>query len=325
MYFSERGTKCLNCNTPLDISERYCHYCGQKNSTERANLKAYIEEFFSNFYAYDSKIRSTFRHLFTKPSFVAVQIIKGRRNTFANPFRLFLSVIIIFFLLKSTLEENNSFKINTNYEIKSSNNNIQSNTFKLYNKETINNTNFIDRLIKKIENFYKLIRNNENITAEKAIDTLKYSKDNTNIYLFNKAYLYYDLEKNKWNSILGRSFLEKRPILIFLFLPFIAIGFSIAFKKSNYNYTENLIFTYLLATVLYIKFIIDLITNQVLSFSISGITNFIFFLYFYKSLRKFYGYNRLKTIYKFVILNIVTFIMVIPVIIAMALTLYIIS
>ena len=29
-----RGTKCINCETPIDVSEKYCHACGQLNSTK---------------------------------------------------------------------------------------------------------------------------------------------------------------------------------------------------------------------------------------------------------------------------------------------------
>lgn len=53
-----RGTECLNCKTPLDFSEKYCHYCGQLNSTKKITLSDFIEEFFANFYAYDSKLRN---------------------------------------------------------------------------------------------------------------------------------------------------------------------------------------------------------------------------------------------------------------------------
>ena len=39
-----RGTECINCETPLDISEKYCHHCGQLNSTKKLEIKDFIEE-----------------------------------------------------------------------------------------------------------------------------------------------------------------------------------------------------------------------------------------------------------------------------------------
>ena len=48
-----RGTQCLNCETQLDVSEKFCHACGQLNSTKKLTIRDFIEEFFANFYAYD--------------------------------------------------------------------------------------------------------------------------------------------------------------------------------------------------------------------------------------------------------------------------------
>ena len=44
-----RGTQCQNCDTHLDISEKYCHVCGQLNSTKKLTLRDFIDEFFANF------------------------------------------------------------------------------------------------------------------------------------------------------------------------------------------------------------------------------------------------------------------------------------
>lgn len=100
-----RSDKCLNCNTPLDISERYCHHCGQLNSTKKLTLRDFFDEFFSNFYAYDSKIRNSLIYLFTKPGILPKRFIAGERTTFANPFRLFLSVSILLFITANFISE----------------------------------------------------------------------------------------------------------------------------------------------------------------------------------------------------------------------------
>ena len=54
-----RGTQCLNCETQLDVSEKFCHACGQLNSTKKLTIRDFIEEFFANFYAYDSRLRNS--------------------------------------------------------------------------------------------------------------------------------------------------------------------------------------------------------------------------------------------------------------------------
>ena len=94
-----RGTQCINCETKLDVSEKYCHACGQLNSTKKLTIRDFIEEFFANFYAYDSRLRNTFFSLFLKPGIAAREFCEGKRHHHANPFRLFLSISIILFIV----------------------------------------------------------------------------------------------------------------------------------------------------------------------------------------------------------------------------------
>ncbi|AGC76991.1 uncharacterized protein DUF3667 [Nonlabens dokdonensis] len=94
-----RGEECLNCGTPLDIEDKYCHQCGQLNSKKQLALKDFFGEFFSNIFSYDSRIWRTIKHLLFKPGFVSKQFISGKRLSYANPFRFFLSVCIVFFLM----------------------------------------------------------------------------------------------------------------------------------------------------------------------------------------------------------------------------------
>ncbi len=102
-----RGLKCLNCNHPLDISDKYCPNCSQKNSTKRLSLKDFVDEFLANFYAYDSKVKNTIIRLFTKPGKTAKEFIDGKRLTYANPFRFYLSVSLIYFIISGLISKYN--------------------------------------------------------------------------------------------------------------------------------------------------------------------------------------------------------------------------
>lgn len=94
-----RGTSCLNCQTPLDQADAYCHQCGQLNTTKRLALKDFFSEFFTNFISYDSKLWRTITQLLTRPGFVTREYCAGKRSRYANPFRFFLTVSIVFFLI----------------------------------------------------------------------------------------------------------------------------------------------------------------------------------------------------------------------------------
>lgn len=94
-----RGEQCLNCSTPLDIADTYCHYCGQLNTTKRLALKDFFSEFFANFISYDSRLWRTITDLILRPGFVTKAYCAGKRSKYANPFRFFLTVSIVFFLI----------------------------------------------------------------------------------------------------------------------------------------------------------------------------------------------------------------------------------
>lgn len=132
-----RGNKCKNCEHPLDVSDRFCSNCGQKNTTKRLSLNDFFREFLANFYSYDSKIRKTVSSLFTKPGQAAFEFVEGKRTKYANPFRFYLSVSLTFFILSGFLSK---FNIGYNHERKITNNQNASNNkpFKGFDQDSLN-------------------------------------------------------------------------------------------------------------------------------------------------------------------------------------------
>ncbi|MDX1462214.1 MAG: DUF3667 domain-containing protein [Marinirhabdus sp.] len=102
-HFKYRGNKCLNCGQPLDLSDVYCPYCSQLNSTKQLSFYDFISEFLNSIVSYDSRLRYTVKDLLFKPGTITRRYVDGKRLRYANPFRFFLSVSIIYFLLNSTI------------------------------------------------------------------------------------------------------------------------------------------------------------------------------------------------------------------------------
>lgn len=140
-----RGVKCLNCSHPLDLSDVYCSYCGQINSTKKLSLGDFFKEFFSSIVNYDSRLRYTLKDILFKPGTITKNYVGGQRLKYANPFRFFLSVSIIYFLLQSlitTLSGSSNFvNFNNNDEpIKIENDNVVTlNNFDLPEENQIKN------------------------------------------------------------------------------------------------------------------------------------------------------------------------------------------
>lgn len=100
-----RGEKCLNCEQVLNKTDRFCPNCSQLNSTKKLHFKDLFNEFFGSLFAYDSRIMLTLRVLLFKPGKISKDYIQGKRMRYANPFRFYLSVSIVFFLLSGLLNK----------------------------------------------------------------------------------------------------------------------------------------------------------------------------------------------------------------------------
>lgn len=94
-----RGTECLNCEHPLDMSDKYCPSCSQANSTKKLTLKDFFDEFFSSLISYDSKLLKTLSALILKPGKITKDYINGKRVAYTNPYRFLLSLAIVYFLM----------------------------------------------------------------------------------------------------------------------------------------------------------------------------------------------------------------------------------
>lgn len=130
-----KGAKCLNCGHPLNLTDKYCSNCSQLNSTKQLSLKDFFDEFFSSIFTYDSRLRYTLKDLLFKPGTITRNYVDGQRLKYANPFRFFLSVSIIYFIIQgfsTNLGANNDFS-----SIK-------------FNGESINTTTNLDSILNQI-------------------------------------------------------------------------------------------------------------------------------------------------------------------------------
>jgi len=251
-----RGLKCLNCNHPLDISDKFCPNCGQKNSTKRLSLKDFVDEFLANFYAYDSKVKNTIVKLFTKPGKAAKEFIDGKRQTYANPFRFYLSVSLIYFIFSGLVtrfndetivdleqtaikkseekkQEKDSTKTNNNQldlndpkspvQINLGNNNvkIKKDTVKkqnFYTEKQIAGFGFLKRTSRKVQTYANFFDHSKTTYPPKILDSLKHEKSKWNFYLLKKTYQFKKLTEEDIN---GKNGFELFFDYLFDKLPFI--------------------------------------------------------------------------------------------------------
>ncbi|ULQ56930.1 DUF3667 domain-containing protein [Flavihumibacter rivuli] len=101
-HYQERKEKdCLNCGTIVE--GRYCHNCGQENLEPRETLWGLITHFVYDITHFDGKFFSTLKYLLFRPGFLSSEYIKGRRNSYLHPIRMYVFTSAFFFLIFFTI------------------------------------------------------------------------------------------------------------------------------------------------------------------------------------------------------------------------------
>jgi len=88
---------CLNCGTSL--SGQYCGSCGQRARSRLISLWGLIREAFGDLLELDSRLWQTLGPLIVRPGKLTQDYLLGRRARFMPPFRTYLVLSVVFFLV----------------------------------------------------------------------------------------------------------------------------------------------------------------------------------------------------------------------------------
>ena len=88
---------CQNCGAPLD--GEYCARCGQRHEPHVHTLAHFASEAFESVTHADSRLWRTIGYLLVKPGFLSREFFSGRRARYLPPFRLYLVISLLFFVV----------------------------------------------------------------------------------------------------------------------------------------------------------------------------------------------------------------------------------
>jgi hypothetical protein len=88
---------CLNCGTPL--GGQYCGQCGQRSRSRLISIWELTREAFGDLLELDSRLWRTLIPLTVRPGQLTRDYLEGRRARFMPPFRTYLVLSIVFFLV----------------------------------------------------------------------------------------------------------------------------------------------------------------------------------------------------------------------------------
>ncbi|GAA4108548.1 hypothetical protein GCM10022393_04760 [Aquimarina addita] len=241
--------------------------------------------------------------LLFKPGKISREYIDGKRVKYTNPFRFYLSISIIFFiifysthLIISENERNEPILYNS-FE--------NQDTVINYTEKQLDTMSVFGSISKRIKMYSDHYVKTETTSPDIALDSLKHKKNNYTRYLYKRAIKLTDLKDKDGSDQLLKFIFNKLPLSIFFFLPIFALTIWILYVRRPFNYMDHLIFIFHTQTLFFILFGIATIISRLFDAKIFNKIAFILFLiYLFLAMKRFYQQSVGKTIVKFLLVNI---------------------
>lgn len=328
LHLPERSEKiCLNCGTVLH--GRYCHACAQENVEPKQTLGHLLIHFFLHFTHVDTKTLRTLKYLLSKPGFLSDEYVKGRRIKYVDPLKLYMTISALLLLCLFALHKKkvvitkqthpevvayvDSIRAHTIVTNEHDDNMIQG-TVKgrkvyvyVWEDKYMHGMDYYDSLERtlpagKQPNYFYRWWNRREIKAYE-----KYNKDP------------YNANHNLWDNIylsLSKLFFISMPVFVlFLYLLFIR-------RRQEFYFIGHAIFTLHFYCIIWFFLLVGVAYKKV--FSLIGVDadNILMqalvkygallsiiggVLYLFFAMQRFYKQSKGKTLFKTIILSILTF------------------
>jgi len=95
------GTPCANCGTIT--AGNFCSHCGQRLDIQLHSVGHFLRDATEVMTHADARVWRTLLPLLTRPGFLTREYFAGRRARYLQPFRLYLILSVVFFLLSALL------------------------------------------------------------------------------------------------------------------------------------------------------------------------------------------------------------------------------
>lgn len=158
-------------------------------------------------------------------------------------------------------------------------------------------------LFSKMKFFYRSIKQDSIASFDDAVTNYGITDNWSNRKIFNasQSLLRVVQQPAAWLN----DTIAKLPFVVFLFLPLFTVFLFVVYIRKKYTYTDHLIFSFHNQSLLFILLILSFTVDAIFKWSTTGLFLLLFAVYLFKAMRRFYGQGYLKTLIKYVFLNIV--------------------
>lgn len=279
---------CLNCGAQLWPADRYCPKCGQKRlEHDEMSFNHLARESFLDYFHADSKFFGTIFHLLFKPGFLTIEFMRGKRKTYVEPFKLFLVISVVYFLLLSVSHKPEG-KESPSPVFPEQN---------LKNKKDVNDLKFSLKGVPVTRDTRDSMKREIDSTGLKAYVDRHFPEEGPFVKLFLRQAL-------KIMVTTGQSFMtvleHTASKLIFLLIPVFALLLKLVCRKSKRLYFEHLIFSMHFHAFFFLVMSLMLIVEWFFSISVP-VTLLASLVYLFIAMKRNYGFTSGKALGKFLL------------------------
>ncbi|MBB6461577.1 DUF3667 domain-containing protein [Flammeovirga kamogawensis] len=307
---------CTNCKNKLKSEDQFCSQCGQSRIDYFTSFKTILKDTLDEVFGLDSKFKHTILPFLTKPQFLTEEFLKGKRQFYVHPIRLYLFCSIVFiFIFNNIIIDKHTIKLDFDKifskeeKAQASHNDSDTETTNDFNFH-ISDTNKEDSLnTKHILKVFEFIKTSNDFSDKTIQDSLNVDKW-YQIKLIRQSHYFYD-EKG---VTFFEAVLENIPIAIMLLVPLFALYLKLLYVRKKHNfYIQHLIFSMHLHAFSLVFFSLFLIFAKI-NFISSDLFLIPIILYWLVisglMFKKFYSQNWVKTIIKIFIAYSIHIIMI---------------
>jgi hypothetical protein len=310
----EKSSYCLNCGKVLEPADNYCPNCGQENDNKRQKIGKILAELVQKFLHIDSKIAHSLPALLFKPGYLSTEYLKGKRQKHLDPVKMFITIIILFFLL-SHLDKSvtHSYPGGLRYtakfsEVEDSILKQKPVTFKVGNTGEMHNIG--DTLRKTNETVILDIGNYEKVRQQvkagrketlSVIDSLHVPNTFWNRMYYSQLIKFAEMDYDDFTEFLS----SKYPWIIFSLIPVFALILKLLYFRRKLYYVDHLIFAFHLHSFLFLAGCIHLLVNFFTNYDLDTWFLLLYALYAFLAIKNFYRQSWGKTILKSIMLTFI--------------------
>jgi hypothetical protein len=330
---------CLNCGT--GVAGRFCQECGQENIVPKQHFLGMIKHFIYDLFHFDGKFFDTLRYLLFRPGYIPSQYVQGKRMRYLDPIRMYLFTSALFFLV--------FFSLSDPIFVDTQGTRLMKRDERLAYASVLYQSQPADSITRKqlgflLDTSFSIILNdsvhkadndssfvasingkNYLMRAEQQLIKPINVNGNPNI-LSNSVNERWSAYKKRFGddiealiSDLTDRFLHKLPYILFVSLPFFALILKLLYvRRKEWFYSDHAVFTLYHYIFTFILILLCFLLSQLNDWLDSKILEVFVIIplvlsgavYLYFAMKKFYGQGFMKTFFKFLLLNLLAFIVV---------------